>query len=217
VNPGNPEAPTGGSPMVPGSSVPTTTSNDQLNNFNGSNTNGVGSTGGVGQIAPSFHLETELPPPGVTENGTGTAGVTNGGPAGNSSSLSGSVAVYDTPGRGARADNGASSGPEIVDVAGDLAGMTYAGSNLPAQQAEDTRSLGEIAAQYKRNRSVQAAHVYTNEDIDRLNARNDAGVMGANQNVALPEGEGAPAQQQQSPALKKNQKRSPFTPQTPKQ
>ena len=216
VNPGNPDAATGGSPLVPVSAVPTTNSNEQLNNATNSNIGGVGSTGGVGQVAPSFHLETQMPGAGVTANGTGSpAGVTNNGSPGNSSTLSGSVPVYDNP--RASGSNNATSGPVIVDVAGDLAGMTFVnGGNAPAQQAsEDSRSLGEVAAQYKRNRSVQAAHVYTNEDIDRLNARNDSGVMGPNQNVALPEGEGAPAQQQQ-PAVKRNQKRSPFTPQRPK-
>jgi hypothetical protein len=127
--------------------------------------------------------------------------------------MASSVAVYDNATRGANPNNGA-GGPAIIDVAGDLAGMTFVNGNLPAEQAADNRSLGEIAAQFRRQRNTQA-HVYTNDDIARLNARNDVSIMGANQNVALPQGEGAPAQQQ--PAVKKNQKRTPFTPQAPKQ
>lgn len=187
VNPGTPEAPTGGSPMVPGSSVPTATSNQQLNNA--TTGNGVVSVGAGGQVVQSFHLDTQ---PDGTE-----------------------VAVPNAPGSGSpilpSTAPVVSSGEAAAPVSTDMSGMVYVSGNLPQQQV-DSRSLGEIAAQYKRNRSVQAAHVYTNEDIDRLNARNDVNVMGPNQNAALPQGEGAPAQQ---PAVKKSQKRSPFTPQRP--
>jgi len=72
---------------------------------------------------------------------------------------------------------------------------------------------------YKRSRATQNARVFTNEDIQRLNARNDVNTMGANQDQTLPQGEGeveatAPPQQPQQPV--KGQKRSPFTPKQPK-
>ena len=203
VNPGNPGAVTGGSPIVPSSSVPTVNSNSTLQNATTNDGVVNGRAAGTGPVVQTFHLETQT-------SGTETA-------------------VPNAPGTGSPIVNPTStssnalptSGPEIIS-AGDLAGMTYVGAvgapagasaNQPAMAQVDNRSLGEIAAQYKRAHSTQNARVITNDDVARLNARNDINVMGPNNNTALPQGETAtpPArrqpQQQQPP-----QKRSPFTP-----
>jgi hypothetical protein len=197
VNPGNPGAPTGGSPIVPSSAVPTVNSNSTLQNAVNNGVIGNGGAG-TGQVVQSFHLETQ------------TSGA--------------ETAVPNAPGTGSpilsqpNANADLATGPEMV-TPGDLAGMTYAGAvgapagasaNQPQAAQVDNRSLGEIAAVYKRAHATQNSRVFTNDDVQRLNARNDVNVMGPNNNTALPQGETATppqVQQQQAP-----QKRSPFTP-----
>src|SRR3954463_652038 len=195
------------------------------NGNNGSNNNGnvssfgTGSTSPQGAISPEIHLETAMPGPGVTSSQPGLpAGATNsqsnmGTP---SSPTTYSVPVQrnaSQPTRNLNADTGRSDAP-IQDTNG----MIYAGASYTGEP-EDNRSLAEVAAQYKRNRATQNARVFTNEDFQRLNARNDANVMGSNQNAALPQGEGdaqQQQQQQQQAAPANGQKRSPFTPKQPK-
>lgn len=210
VNPGNQTAPTGGAPIVPGSAVPTS------NTTSTTNTGVVGTTTTVapaGAVTPSFHIETQMPPAGVSSTVTGVpAGVSSSGGAGqNSAPTTYSVGVMNSPRNDVNPNPNAESVPNIADVSG----MVYAGAAF-AGEAADNRSLGEIAAQFKRNRATQNARVITNEDIARLNARNDVNVMGAADNAALPQGEeAAPAEPQAQPRPKPH-KRSPFAPKLPR-
>ena len=208
VNPGNPDATTGGSPIVPQSTVPTNDSNTQLQN---SSVGGVTTGGGTGApVTPNFHLETELPPAGVSSTVSGaTPGISSSavGAGQNSGPQTYTVPVLQnvpSPQPNANAAAGSSS---IQDTYG----MQYAGASFAAQAA-DNRSLAEIAAQYKRSRATQNARVITNEDIARLNARNDVNVMGTNANTALPQGETAAPPAQAQPQSSPKQKRSPFSP-----
>jgi hypothetical protein len=187
------------------------------NNNTGFNGGVVGNTTGGAPMAPEVHIETVMPAPGATSNQPGApAGATSmTNPVGTPSSPNTfSVPVQENATQPQRDPNAGSNAATMQD----MNGLVFANGAVSAEAA-DNRSLAEIAAQYKRGRSTQNARVITNDDIARLNARNDVNVMGANQNAALPQGESAaaPAQQQPATAAPANRKRSPFTPKTNQQ
>jgi len=169
-------------------------------------------------VAPEIHLETVMPAAGASSNQPGAPAGASSTPANGataSAPTTYTVPVEKNTAQPMRDSNAAASRSDAVQ---DTHGMVYAGAVYSGEPA-DNRSLAEIAAQYKRSRATQNARVFTNEDIQRLNARNDVNTMGANQDQTLPQGEGeveatAPPQQPQQPV--KGQKRSPFTPKQPK-
>jgi hypothetical protein len=189
------------------------TGNNTTTNSNSNLTGGiVGSSTGATPTTPLVHLETVMPGPGASSNQpgapAGASSMTN--PVGSPSSpTTYTVPMQENTQQPQFNPNAASTGPMIQD----MNGLVFANGAVSAE-ATDNRSLAEVAQQYKRNRATQNARVITNDDIARLNARNDVNVMGANQNAALPQGEGAAPAANAAPA---NRKRSPFTPKTNQQ
>lgn len=224
-----PPAPPAGSavaapqPAQPGTVLPPepgTTATDNAGNVSsGAKVNTLGVAGIVGTAAPGavtpeIQFVTVMPPAGATSNMPGTpAGATSSpAPLPASAPMTYSVGVQ----RNAVREQPSPSAASEESMALDLSGAVFVGATAP-QEAVDNRSLGEIAAQYKRNRATQNARVITNEDIARLNARSEMNVMGTQDNAALPQGEeAAPADAQQPQPLPKGKKHSPFAPKLPK-
>ena len=203
-----PLAPAPGEGVTPAAGA-STTNNGNVTSTGVTTSGGViGTTVGAGPVAPEVHLETAMPGPGASSSTAGApAGVSSnpnnvGTP---SSPTTYTVSAIENAAQ-PKVDSNAAAGPAAIQ---DTNGMVYAGAAYSGE-AVDNRSLAEIAAQYKRGRVTQNAHVYTNADVARLNPRNDVNVMGANQNASLPQGEGDAPQT----TAKKNQKRSPFAPKT---